>query len=176
MHILVNNAAICLGKKVQEMTVQNVKLTMDINFLSYVALMMLFLRQSDIVCRTSAHRYHIVNVSSIAGHMTSARNSDYSASKFALTGFVDALRQELIHSKSNVSMTNFYPYYINTGLFEGFKPRLGLVMPTLDAHYVVDVMYAAIMSEQTEVYINPIIFWLKQVVQTLPLSLRVLMS
>jgi len=34
----------------------------------------------------------MVNVSSIAGHMTCQRNSDYSASKFALTGFIEALR------------------------------------------------------------------------------------
>ncbi len=91
--------------------------------------------------------------------MTSARNSDYSASKFALTGFVDALRQEIY--ESNIALTTFYPYYINTGLFEGFKPLLGWIMPTLDANYVVDVMYTAIMSEQSEVYIDSYIFWLK---------------
>mgnify|MGYP000057619743 CR=1 FL=1 len=77
--------------------------------------------------------------------MTSARNSDYSASKFALTGFVDALRQEI--NGGPIALTNFYPYYINTGLFEGFKPKLGLIIPTLDAAYVVETMYNAIMSE-----------------------------
>jgi len=64
--------------------------------------------------------------------VTCQRNSDYSASKFALTGFVDALRQEMEISKSPVAMTNFYPYYINTGLFEGFKPKLNFIIPTLD--------------------------------------------
>lgn len=78
--------------------------------------------------------------------MTSSRNSDYSASKFALNGFVDALRQELMGG-APIALTNFYPYYINTGLFEGFKPKLGLILPTLDAKYVVDVMYTAIMAE-----------------------------
>lgn len=93
------------------------------------------------------HRYHIVNVSSIAGHMTCARNSDYSASKFALTGFVDALRQELNVEMPQIALTTFYPYYINTGLFEGFKPKLGIFLPMLEAKYVVDVMYKSIMSE-----------------------------
>ena len=64
---------------------------MDINFMSYVSLMMLFLAQKELK-DAPRHRYHIVNVSSIAGHMTCCRNSDYSASKFALTGFVDSLR------------------------------------------------------------------------------------
>ena len=50
-------------------------------------------------------------------------------------------------------MTNFYPYYINTGLFEGFKPPLRFVIPTLKVEYVTKRMYDAIMAEEKEVYI-----------------------
>lgn len=42
VHILINNAARCIGKRVDEMTLPMVKLTMDINFHSYVQLTMLF--------------------------------------------------------------------------------------------------------------------------------------
>ena len=108
--------------------------------------------------------------------MTSARNSDYSASKFALTGFADALRQELAAKGSPVALTNFYPYYINTGLFEGFKPKLDMILPTLEAQYVVEAMYTAIMAEQKEVYIKKIIFWLKVLGQLLPLQLRLIVQ
>lgn len=45
VHILINNAAICLGKTVDELSINNVKLTMDINFHSYVSLIMMFLKQ-----------------------------------------------------------------------------------------------------------------------------------
>lgn len=79
--------------------------------------------------------------------MSCSRNSDYSASKFALNGFLDALRQELNTEMPHVSLTTFYPYYINTGLFAGFKPKLAFIIPTLEAGYVIDVMYDAIMSE-----------------------------
>lgn len=119
---------------------------MDINFMSYVSLMMLFLAQPELKTAPK-HCFHIVNVSSIAGHLTCCRNSDYSASKFALNGFVEALRQELNTDLPNIALTTFYPYYINTGLFEGFKPKLGMILPTLEASYVVDVMYNSIMSE-----------------------------
>ena len=118
----------------------------------------------------------MVNVSSIAGHMTCQRNSDYSASKFALTGFIEALRQELVVTKSPVALTNFYPYYINTGLFEGFKPLLGVILPTLDQHFVADRMYEAIMAEEKEIFIQPIIFWLKTIAQLLPLCMRMWVS
>lgn len=43
VHILINNHAICLGKTVSEHSIERFKLTMDINFHSYVHLSMLFL-------------------------------------------------------------------------------------------------------------------------------------
>ena len=143
---------------------------MEINFLSYVQMIMLFLKQEE-TNNCLPHRFHIVNVSSIAGHLTSARNSDYSASKFALTGFADSLRQELGWN-SAVSLTNFYPYYINTGLFEGFKPKLRFFLPTLDADAVAKQMYDDIMAEKQEVYISAIIYWFKMIHLMLPTTLR----
>lgn len=104
--------------------------------------------------------------------MTCQRNSDYSASKFALTGFVDALRQELEYSQSPVKLTNFYPYYIDTGLFEGFNPTMGWILPTLKTERVTRRMYQAIIAEEKEVYIESIIWWLKNIVAFLPLSLK----
>lgn len=43
MHLLINNAAICLGRKVSELASEQVKLTININLMSYVSLMMLFM-------------------------------------------------------------------------------------------------------------------------------------
>lgn len=62
-----------------------------------------------------------------------------------------------------MTMTNFYPYYINTGLFEGFKPKLGFILPTLDAQETVNTMHSDILSKKKEVYIKPIVFWLKTI-------------
>lgn len=75
-----------------------------------------------------------------------------------------------------MALTNFYPYYINTGLFEGFKPKLDMILPTLEADYVVQVMYTAIMSEQKEIYIKKIVFWLKVLGSVLPLWLRLIVQ
>jgi all-trans-retinol dehydrogenase (NAD+) len=132
---------------------------------------MLFIKQ-EAIKDADSHDFQLVNVSSIAGHMTCHRNSDYSASKFALTGFLDALRQEMGHLNSNYKMTNFYPYYINTGLFEGFEPKLSWLIPTLDQNYVAERMYQAILAEEKEVYIEPIIYWLKVLTYFLPLGLK----
>lgn len=145
---------------------------MEVNFHSYVHLTMLFLGQAAIKDASQGPRFHLVYTNSIAGHVTCQRNSDYSASKFALSGFTDALRQELTFKKSPVKITCFYPYFIDTGLFEGFKPTLRFLLPTLKAERVTRRMHAAIMAEEGEVYIQSILWHLKLFLMILPLGLR----
>ena len=69
-------------------------------------------------------------------------------------------------------MTNFYPYYINTGLFEGFTPKMAWILPTLKADYVAQRMHSAIMAEEKEVYIWAVIWYLKVLIMLLPLGLK----
>ena len=69
-------------------------------------------------------------------------------------------------------MTNFYPYYIDTGLFEGFKPVFSWIMPTLKSEKVTRRMHQAIMAEEQEVFIQPIVWWIKVGLQFVPLGLR----
>jgi short-subunit dehydrogenase len=90
IHILINNAAICRGKHFSELSVDQFRMTMDINFMAYVHLTKLFMTQANLTSN-----FHMVNISSIGGHMTCQRNTDYSASKYALSGFLESLRMEL---------------------------------------------------------------------------------
>lgn len=46
IHILVNNAAICNGRSISDLSLGQFKLTMEINFMSYVQTTMLFLKQN----------------------------------------------------------------------------------------------------------------------------------
>ena len=55
----------------------------------------------------------IVNISSIGGKMAVPHLAPYSASKFALTGFSDALRTEL--SRDNIHVTTVAPGMMRTG-------------------------------------------------------------
>ena len=75
-------------------------------------------------------------------------------------------------NKSVLRMTTFYPYYINTGLFEGFQPKMGWILPTLKKEYVIDRMYNAIMAEEKEVFIPGTIWHMRNLLNILPLSLR----
>ena len=161
------------GKRFSEMTIEDFKESIQVNLLAYVHLAKLFLDQKGV------SKKHLVNVNSIAGHCACQANSDYCASKYGIHGFTDALRQELDNYNKEgevVKMTNFYPYYIDTGLFRGFSPLLGLVIPMLTPLYVARRMYQAIIAEEKEVYIPSIIELLKNVFVCIPLGLRNLIS
>jgi short-subunit dehydrogenase len=54
----------------------------------------------------------IVNVASIAGHLPMPLAASYSASKFGVAGFTDALRDEL--SATGIALCGVYPSFIDT--------------------------------------------------------------
>ena len=130
--ILINNAAHVHGKKFKDMHISEFRKTISVNLLAYVHLAKLFLMQKNDL------DLHLVNVNSIAGHCASQANTDYCSSKYGIHGFTDALRHEL---PVGTKMTNFYPYYIDTGLFKGFKPLLGVLIPMLTPECVGRRMY-----------------------------------
>lgn len=64
---------------------------------------------------------HIINVASMAGLIATAKSSVYSASKFALIGFSNALRLEL--AEHGVYVTTVNPGPIQTGFFNQADPE-----------------------------------------------------
>ena len=69
-----------------------------------------------------------------------ARQADYSASKFAAVGFTESLRSELRHSGSHVHTLVVAPYYIDTGMFDGVRTRVPLLLPILKPAKVADAV------------------------------------
>lgn len=59
---------------------------------------------------------HIVNMASVFGLVGLARLSVYSASKFALMGYSEAIRAE--YARMNIGVTAVCPGFVDTGLFE----------------------------------------------------------
>ena len=115
--ILINNAGIVTSNKTfDENTQRDIDLTITINTIGpmYVALAML----PDMVKRD---RGHILNITSAAGLLANPRMSVYAASKWAAMGWSDSVWIELKEKKSQVKITTFAPYFINTGMFDGVK-------------------------------------------------------
>ncbi len=69
---------------------------------------------------------HIVNVSSLFGIFAVPGQSAYNSAKFAVRGFTEALRQEMITKKRPVAVTAVYPGGIKTGIASNMTASEGI--------------------------------------------------
>jgi short-subunit dehydrogenase len=94
--ILINNAGISMRALLKDLDVEVIKKVMDVNFYGTVYCTKLAL---DSIIR---RRGSIVGISSIAGYRGLPGRSGYSASKFAINGWLESIRTELLDSGVNV--------------------------------------------------------------------------
>ncbi|MFT3681180.1 MAG: SDR family oxidoreductase [Ferruginibacter sp.] len=94
--ILINNAGVSMRAPLQEAEIDVIQKVMDINFFGTVYCTKLAL--NSIMERKGT----IVGVSSIAGYRGLPGRSAYSASKFAVNGWLESIRTELLESGVNV--------------------------------------------------------------------------
>ena len=88
--LLINNAGVALHGRFEEISLDDLRWLMGINFWGTVYGVKFFLP----ILKQQA-RAHIVNISSVFGLVAPAGQAAYSASKFAVRGFTEALRHEL---------------------------------------------------------------------------------
>ena len=98
----------------------------------------------------------IVTLASAAGLVGVARQTDYSASKWAAIGFTESLRAELRASGSQVSTLVVAPYYIDTGMFAGVRTRVPLLLPILKEAKVATQILDAIASGRQQLVLPPL--------------------
>jgi short-subunit dehydrogenase len=94
--VLINNAGISMRALVSEVKVETLKQVMDINFWGTVYTTMAALPS------IKERKGVVVGVSSIAGYRGLPGRSGYSASKYALNGWLEALKTELYGSGTHV--------------------------------------------------------------------------
>src|SRR6266702_6520105 len=106
--ILINNAGVIEVGPLEHMTREDFERAMRVHFWAPFELSM----QVGSEMRTWGGG-RIVNISSIGGKIAVPHLAPYSASKFALTGFSDALRAEL--ARDNIYVTTVAPGMMRTG-------------------------------------------------------------
>lgn len=94
--ILINNAGVSMRALVEDVELDTIRKVMDINFWGTVCCSKFALPH------IIKNKGTIVGVSSIAGYRGLPGRSGYSASKFAVHGWLEALRTELLDSGVNV--------------------------------------------------------------------------
>ena len=111
LDVLVNNAGIPKRRHVTELTYDEVEEVMRVNFLSPARMTLALL--PPMLERGAGS---IVNVSSVAGRLGNPRESAYSASKFALCGWSEALNVDLWDTPIEVRLIN--PGAIDTEIWD----------------------------------------------------------
>ena len=107
--ILINNAGISQRSLVEETEMDTIRWVMEINYFGAVHLTRRVL--PGMLSRSDGH---IVNISSVAGYVSTPMRSIYASSKHALRAYSDALRAEV--SGRGVAVSVICPGYIRTDI------------------------------------------------------------
>jgi NAD(P)-dependent dehydrogenase (short-subunit alcohol dehydrogenase family) len=113
--MLFNNAGVALLGNFEELSLDDIRWLMDINFWGVIYGVTYFLPLLK-----KEKRAHIVNTSSIFGLVGAVGQSAYCASKFAVRGFTESLRHEL--EGTNIFVTSVHPGGIKTPIAKHARP------------------------------------------------------
>ncbi len=123
-NLLINNAGVAVGSTVEDLDYEDFEWLMRVNFWGVVYGTKAFLPHLK-----AAGDGHIVNVSSVFGLIGVPTQAAYNASKFAVKGFTEALRQELEIEDSPVGVTCVHPGGVKTNIAKSARmtKRDGLI-------------------------------------------------
>ncbi|MCE1270527.1 MAG: SDR family oxidoreductase [Acinetobacter sp.] len=111
INLIFNNAGVALASTVEGMSYEEMEWIFNINFWGVVygtKEFLPYLKQSG--------EGHIINISSLFGLTAQPSQSAYNATKFAVRGFTESLRQELNMQNNGVSATCVHPGGIRTNI------------------------------------------------------------
>ncbi len=119
VRLLVNNAGVALGGRFDQVTPEEFGWVLDVNLRAPVLLC-----HALLPALRAEPGAHIVNLSSVFGIVAPAGNAAYAASKFAVRGFSEALRQEL--AADGIGVTVVHPGGVRTRIAESARRGSGL--------------------------------------------------
>ena len=152
--VLINNAGISMRALFKDLDLDVMRQLMEINFFGTVYCTKYAMGQ------LSKHKGSVVGVSSIAGFQGLPGRTGYSASKFAMQGFLDALRVENL--KTGLHVMTVCPGYTESnirnvaltanGSLQGESPREEKKMMTSEE--VADHVYNGVVNRKREVVLT----------------------
>jgi NAD(P)-dependent dehydrogenase (short-subunit alcohol dehydrogenase family) len=111
VNVVINNAGIAFTGDVEKMSFENIERVMDVDFWGVVNGTKAFLPHL-----IASGDGHVVNISSLFGLLAVPGQSAYNAAKFAVRGFTEALRQEMLANGHPVQVTCVHPGGIRTAI------------------------------------------------------------
>lgn len=125
LDILINNAGVVPSGALGAATDDEIAAALALNVAAPIAL------TRDLLDSLTASRGQVVNMGSVFGEIAFPYFATYSASKFALRGFSDALRREL--APRGIAVTYVAPRATRTDAAQGFDRLVRPMAMTLDA-------------------------------------------
>lgn len=122
---LVNNAGVGLAARFEEQPLEDFQRVMQVNFWGAVYACKAVIPRM----RVQSTGGVIINVSSILGKRAMPFETAYCASKFALAGFSEALRTEVM--ADGIDVSTIFPGAVESEIWEAATNKTGLDMPTL---------------------------------------------
>ncbi len=150
--ILINNAGAGYFGKVDEISVEHWRQMIDTNLNAVFYLtsgIVPFMKKNDAIS-------HIINIGSILGKTSGAEKSGYSATKYAIQGYSEALFKEL--RGDNIKVTCINPGSIDTHFFEssGIEPHKNMLQPDDLAELIMNVLETADNMLIDELTVRPL--------------------
>lgn len=135
-HILINNAGAGYFGKVDELSLEqwHAMINTNLNGVFYISAKVVpFMKKNSDSC-------HIINIGSVLGKTSRAGAVGYSASKYGIQGFSEALLKEL--RTDNIKVTCVNPGSIDSHFFKdsGIEPHHNMLQPADIATLVVHVL------------------------------------
>ncbi|MGI8495633.1 MAG: SDR family oxidoreductase, partial [Pyrinomonadaceae bacterium] len=151
--IWINNAMVSVFSPVKEMQPEEYKRVTEVTYLGVVYGTLAALRRM-----LPRDRGVIVQVGSALAYRGIPLQSAYCASKHAIQGFMDSLRSELIHDKSNVRTSMVQMPAMNTPQFSWVKSRLPNkpqpVPPIYQPEVGAEAVYFVAHNDRREMYVG----------------------
>lgn len=148
LDVVFNNAGLGYVKRIYELTDDEIAKMINVNVLgiTYVA------KYASQVLKEQKSG-HLINTSSLAGLITIPQWSVYVATKWAVTGLTDSIRQEL--KPFGIKVTSLHPGAVDTNFFS--KEKANIDIAQLDAvispEAVAEAVYEAIFTDKRRVLV-----------------------
>jgi NADP-dependent 3-hydroxy acid dehydrogenase YdfG len=116
-----NNAGIAFTGDIEVSQFKDIERVMDVDFWGVVNGTKAFL--PHVIASGDGH---VINISSVFGLFSVPGQAAYNSAKFAVRGFTEALRQEMILARHPVAVTTVHPGGIKTGIARNATAAEGL--------------------------------------------------